>query len=72
VMMDEAKDLEEERLMKLLKSTFEGGFMLACRIAGRAAPFPTAEMDPTWKALESTSANGVRVILEAARKAVLD
>jgi hypothetical protein len=67
--MDKAKDLEEQRLMKLLKSTFEGGFMLGCRIAGRAAPFSTTEMEATWKALESTSSDGVRVILDAARKA---
>jgi hypothetical protein len=67
--MDKAKDLEEQRLMKLLKSTFEGGFMLGCRIAGRAAPFPTTEMEATWKALESTSSDGVRVILDAVRKA---
>jgi hypothetical protein len=66
--MDKAKDLEEQRLMKLLKSTFEGGFMLGCRIAGRAAPFSTTEMEKTWRALESTSAEGVRVILHAARK----
>jgi hypothetical protein len=58
--MMEAKDLEEQRLMKLLKSTFEGGFMLGCRIASHAAPFPTTEMEKTWKALESTSAEGVR------------
>jgi hypothetical protein len=69
VRMDKAKDLEEQRLMKLLKSTFEGGFMLGCRIAGRAAPFPTTEMEATWKALESTSSDGVRVILDAVRKA---
>ena len=68
-MMDKAKDLEEQRLMKLLKSTFEGGFMLGCRVAGRAAPFSTTEMEATWKALESTSSDGVRVILDAARKA---
>jgi hypothetical protein len=71
-MTQKSKDVEEQRLMKLLKSTFEGGFMLGCRIAGHAAPSSTTEMDATWKALESTSANGVRVILEAARKAVLD
>jgi hypothetical protein len=69
VRMDKAKDLEEQRLMKLLKSTFEGGFMLGCRIAGRAAPFSTTEMEATWKALESTSSDGVRVILDAVRKA---
>ena len=69
-MTEKLKDVEEQRLMKLLKSTFEGGFMLGCRIAGHAAPFPTTEMEATWKALESTSAHGVRVILAAARKAV--
>ena len=70
--MDKAKDLEQQRLMKLLKSSFEGGFMLGCRIADRAPPFSTTEMEATWKALESTSANGVRVILEPAHEAVLD
>lgn len=72
VMTQKSKDLEEQRLMKLLKSTFEGGFMLGCRITGHVAPFPTTEMDATWKALESTSADGVRAILHAARKTVVD
>ena len=71
-MTQKSKDVEEQRLMKLLKSTFEGGFMLGCRIAGYAAPFPTPEMDATWKALEPTSADGVRAILQAARQAVVD
>jgi hypothetical protein len=71
-MTQKSKDVEEQRLMKLLKSTFEGGFMLGCRIAGHAAPFPTTEMDATWRALESTSADGVRAILQAARRAVVD
>ena len=70
-MTQKSKDVEEQRLMKLLKSTFEGGFMLGCRIAGHAAPFPTTETDATWKALESTSADGVRAILQAARRAVV-
>src|SRR5512133_537820 len=38
-MTQKSKDVEEQRLMKLLKSTFEGGFMLGCRIAGHAAHF---------------------------------